>query len=37
MIIQEQIRSRAMAIWEEAVLMDQCVQVTAAPLTVGQA
>ena len=33
----EQIRARAIAVWEEAGLMDQSVCVTAAPLTVEQA
>lgn len=33
----EQVRARAIAIWSEAGLMDQSVQVTAAPLTVEQA
>lgn len=33
----EQVRARAIAVWEEAGLMDQSVQVTAAPLTVEQA
>ncbi len=33
----EQVRARAIAVWEEAGLMDQSVCVTAAPLTVEQA
>ncbi len=33
----EQVRARAIAVWEEAGLMDQSVHVTAAPLTVEEA
>lgn len=33
----EQVRARAIAVWTEAGLMEQSVQVTAAPLTVEQA
>ena len=33
----EQVRARAIAVWEEAGLMDQSVCVTAAPLTVEEA
>jgi hypothetical protein len=37
MTILEQVRARAIKVWEEAGLMEQCVEVTAAPLTVEQA
>lgn len=37
MTILEQVRARAITIWEEAGLMDEQVEITAAPLTVEQA
>ncbi len=37
MTILEQVRARAITVWEEAGLMEQRVEVTAAPLTVEQA
>lgn len=37
MTLLEQVRARAITLWEEAGLMEQCVEVTAAPLTVEQA
>nr|WP_092373155.1 DUF364 domain-containing protein [Desulfomicrobium apsheronum] len=37
MTILEQVRARAITIWDEAGLMDESVEVTAAPLTVEQA
>ena len=37
MTILEQVRARAIIIWDEAGIMDESVEVTAAPLTVEQA